>query len=93
MELNGRNSCTGNSRHIDIRYFWVKNQIDNKIIRVEYMPTHLMLADYFTKPMQGEKFRELRSFVMGWRPLRQLLNQKDKPATQTVKKVTFAEGV
>ena len=23
MECNGRNSCTGNSRHIDIRYFFV----------------------------------------------------------------------
>ena len=21
MERNGRNSCTGNSRHVDIRYF------------------------------------------------------------------------
>ena len=24
MEINGRNSCTGNSRHIDIRYFFTK---------------------------------------------------------------------
>ena len=25
MELNGRNSCTGNSQHVDIRYFFVKD--------------------------------------------------------------------
>ena len=25
MEVNGRNSCTGNSRHIDIQYFFVKD--------------------------------------------------------------------
>ena len=29
MEKNGRNSCTGNSRHINIRYFFVKDRIDN----------------------------------------------------------------
>jgi len=30
MEINGRNSCTDNSRHIDIRYFWIKDRVDNK---------------------------------------------------------------
>ena len=28
MEKNGRNLCTGNSRHIHIRYFFVKDRID-----------------------------------------------------------------
>ena len=36
MEKNGRNSCTGNSRHIDIKYFWVKDMVDKKMIKVEY---------------------------------------------------------
>ena len=27
MEKNGRNSCTGNSRHIDIRYFFIKDRV------------------------------------------------------------------
>jgi hypothetical protein len=30
MEVNGRNSCTGNSRHIDIKYFWMKDRVDKK---------------------------------------------------------------
>jgi hypothetical protein len=30
MEQNGPNSCTGNSRHIDIKYFWVKDRINGK---------------------------------------------------------------
>ena len=30
METNGRNSCSGNSRHITIRCFFVKDRIDNK---------------------------------------------------------------
>ena len=61
MEMNGKNSCTGNSRHINIRYFWIKDRIDQKEVRVEYLPTHMMLADYYTKPLQGSSFRTLRN--------------------------------
>jgi len=77
MEINGRNSCTGNSRHVNIRYFWIKDRIDNKEVRVEYLPTHIMLADYFTKPLQGEQFRFLRAFIMGWRPMSDLIIMKE----------------
>ena len=45
LEINGRNSCTGNSRHIDIKYFWVKDRVDKKEVEIQYCPTHLMLAD------------------------------------------------
>ena len=27
MEVNGRNSCTGNSRHVDIRFFFVHDRV------------------------------------------------------------------
>ena len=30
MENNGINSCTGNSRHISIRYFFVKDRVDKE---------------------------------------------------------------
>ena len=66
MEKNGRNSCTGNSRHIHIRYFFVKDRIDKREMRVEYCSTHLMLADFFTKPLMGELFRKLRDVIMGY---------------------------
>ena len=83
-EINGRNSCTGNSRHINIRYFWVKDRVDNKEVRIEYIPTHLMLADYFTKPLQGEQFRILRAYIMGRRPISELLIQKDIKKTDRI---------
>ena len=28
MEKNGRNSCTGNSRHVSIRYFFIKDRVE-----------------------------------------------------------------
>lgn len=66
MEKNGRNSCTGNSRHVDIRYFFVKDRVDKKEITIDYCPTHEMLADFFTKPLQGGLFYKLRRVIMGW---------------------------
>jgi len=77
MEMNGRNSCTGSSRHFNIRYFWIKGRVDNKEVKVEYLPTHIMLADYFTKPLQGSRFRMLRKFIMGWRPMSDLIVLRD----------------
>ena len=65
MEKNGQNSCTGNSRHKHIRYFFVKDRIDKGEMRVEYCPTHLMLAGFFTKLLMGELFGKLRSVIMG----------------------------
>ena len=69
MEINGRNSCSGNSRHIHIRYFFVKDRIEKKEMRVEYCPTEYMLADYFTKPLQGSRFKEYRNYIMGYNPI------------------------
>jgi len=72
MEKNGRNSCTGNSRHINIRYFFVKDRIDKKEVKVEYCPARLMLADYFSKPLRGQFFNLQRDFLMGWLPMSDL---------------------
>ena len=67
MLKNGRNSCTGNSRHIDIRYFFVKDRIDKGEVRIEYCPSLIMLADYFTKPLQGYLFKKFRDVIMGYK--------------------------
>lgn len=76
MLKNGRNSCTGNSRHINIRYFFVKDRIDKKEIRVEYCPTRIMLADFFTKPLQGSIFKLFRDVIMGYQPISILKNYR-----------------
>ena len=73
LERNGRNSCTGNTRHINIRYFFIKDRIDKKEVKIEYCPTGLMLADYYTKPLMGAKFQEFRHYVMGWKSIEHLI--------------------
>ena len=53
LEKNRINSCIRNSSHIDIEKFFIKDRIDKKEMMVEYCPTYHMLADYFTKMLQG----------------------------------------
>jgi len=65
FEKNGRRSCGPNSRHIDIRYFFIKDRLGIEDFEVTYCPTLEMLADFFTKPLQGSLFRKLRAVVMG----------------------------
>ena len=79
LKKNGRNSRTGNTRHINIRYFWIKDVAGQGNLDIEYVPTNMMLVDYFTKPLSGTQFRTLREYVMGWRPLNELTNAKGVP--------------
>ena len=81
FEKNGRKSCGPNSRHIDIRYFWIKNRLELDGFNVVYCPTEQMLADFFTKPLQGTLFRKLRAVVMGHAHVRTLLSIEDKSAS------------
>ena len=46
VEKNGQNSCTGNSRHISIRYFLVKDRLDKTEFRLDYCLTGNMIADF-----------------------------------------------
>ena len=88
LEINGRNSCTGNSRHVDIKFFWVKDRVDKKEVEIKYCPTTLMLADYFTKPLQGNVFRRFRDVIMGKTHINDLLLDPDFKIKERVEKVS-----
>ena len=60
---NGKSSSDA-TKHIKIRYFWLKDRVDAKDVLVEYMPTGNMLADLLTKPLPGDLFIKLRRFLM-----------------------------
>jgi hypothetical protein len=65
LETNGRNSAGKRSRALNVRYFFVTDQVEQGNIVIEHMPTDEMWADYFTKPLQGEKFRKFRALIQG----------------------------
>lgn len=68
LEKNGRASSGKRTRHINIRYFFVTDRVANGEVTIEYCPTKEMLADYFTKPLQGAQFRIFRDWIMNVNP-------------------------
>ena len=65
MERNGRASSSKRTRHINIRYFFVCDRVNMKEISLQWCPTKEMIADFWTKPLQGSHFRKLRDYIMG----------------------------
>jgi hypothetical protein len=65
LEKNGRMSAGQKSRHIHIRYFWIKDRTEGNDIAIRHCPTLAMLADFFTKPLQGNLFRRFRDVILG----------------------------
>lgn len=61
---NGPSSSSRRTRHVNIRYFFVTDCIQNGELRTKYCPTKDMIGDFFTKPLQGYLFYKLRALVM-----------------------------
>ena len=64
LEKNGRGSSGKRTRHINIRYFFVTDRINADEMSIEYCPTEMMVADFYTKPLQGKLFRLFRSIIL-----------------------------
>ena len=57
------------TRHIQIGYYWVKDLIDRGLITIEYCLTEFMIADFFTKLLQGTLFNQMWEKVTGISPV------------------------
>ena len=68
LEKNGHSSSSKRTRHMNIRYFFVKDRVASKELSIEHCPTEDMVADYFTKLLQGKLFYKLRDLVMNIGP-------------------------
>ena len=64
LENNGQRSSGKRTRHMNVRYYFVTDNITRKNMRVVYCPTEEMIADFFTKPLQGTLFRKFRAYIM-----------------------------
>jgi len=56
---NGRQSSSRWTRHLNVRYFFVTDKIKKGEVKFAFCPTHEMLADFFTKPLQGTLFTRM----------------------------------
>ena len=64
LEKNGRASSSKRTRHINIRYFFVTDRINAGELEIQYCPTGYMIADFFTKALQGTAFKSFRDIIM-----------------------------
>ena len=55
-----------NSKHINVRFFFIKQYLDDDVMKISHCPTKEMIADICTKPIQGEQFRVLRDMLLGY---------------------------
>ena len=84
LEKNSRASCGQKSRHIDIRYFYMKDRFESENISVVYCPTEEMLANFFTKPLQGSLFRKFRDVLLGHCHVNTLIKSPLSPSEERV---------
>jgi hypothetical protein len=52
------------TKHIDVRYFWIRDHIKNGNMKFEYCPTKSQWADIFTKQLAGPQLRSTISNFM-----------------------------
>ena len=48
------------TKHITIKYHFLRDQVSQKVVRLEYINTKEHIADIFTKPLPKESFEHLR---------------------------------
>jgi hypothetical protein len=68
LEKNGRASSGKQTRHINICYFFVQDRVEAGEVSIQYCPTGNMIADFFTKPLQGSLFIKFRDQIMNNNP-------------------------
>ena len=47
------------AKHIYLRYQFIRDQVKNKVIQLEYIETKLQLADFLSKAISTKKFQFL----------------------------------
>ncbi len=65
LAKNGQQSSGPKTCHINIRFFFIKDRLQSERMMMIHCSTHGMLADFFTKPLQGSLFRCLKDIIKG----------------------------
>jgi hypothetical protein len=69
LENNGKKSSSGRTRALNIRYFFLTDQVAKGNLSIQYCPTTEMVGDYMTKPVQGKLHKKFSDMVMGRIPV------------------------
>lgn len=63
MKIVSNPKDTGRLKHIDVKYFYVRDLVQNGSIKIEYVPSAEQQADMLTKGLPAPAFLKLRSSI------------------------------
>ncbi|GJS00185.1 retrovirus-related pol polyprotein from transposon TNT 1-94 [Tanacetum coccineum] len=70
------------SKHIDVRYHFIKEQVENRVVELYFVRTEYQLVDIFTKALPRERFNflveKLGMKSMSSETLKSLIEEKDE---------------
>ena len=64
LKINGILSSSKQTKHINVRYYFIKDKIERNKVNVIYCPTNKMIGNFFTKPLQGSRFIKFRDAIL-----------------------------
>jgi hypothetical protein len=64
LETNGKGSSSKRTKHINVRYYFIKDRIESGEVCIVHCPATEMIGDFFTKPLQGAMFLRFRNIIM-----------------------------
>nr|GEY85425.1 copia protein [Tanacetum cinerariifolium] len=59
IALSGNNVQHSRAKHIDVRYHFIKEQVENGVLELYFVRTEYQLVDIFAKPLPRERFNFL----------------------------------
>jgi hypothetical protein len=65
IHLLSQGNDKGRTKHIDIRYHYIREKIENHEITIQHLPTTDMTSDILTKPLPSALFVPLRKKLLG----------------------------
>ena len=60
IEISRNSVYHRRTKHIEVRYHFIRNCVEDDKVKLKYVRTEDQLADMFTKPLGISKFREFR---------------------------------
>jgi hypothetical protein len=58
LENNGKRSLSKRTCALNIRYFFLTDEVEKGNLSIEYCPTGDMIGDFMSKPLQGKLFKK-----------------------------------
>ena len=64
LSIAEQNSPTSRSKHIAVRYYYLRQLVDTRELTLQYVQSTRQLADIFTKALPADRFRTLMTNIL-----------------------------